>query len=166
MTGKAAFAPAEWNEILASPLMAATAVSAADPSGLLGLLKENFASAKALIAAKQTSGSLLVKAIVADLETSDGRTAARAAVQARFSGSSSSDIKSRSIEALRQVAAYLDKTALDESAAVKTWLHDIAQSVAEASSEGGFFGIGGVTVSDAEKASLSEVNAALGRSTA
>lgn len=166
MAGKTAFSATEWNEVLASPLMAAMAVSAADPSGLIGLLKENFASAKALITAKQTSTSSLVKAIVADLETSEGRSAARAAVETRFSGSTSADIKSRSIDALRQVAASLDKNAPDESPAVKTWLHDISESVSEASSEGGFFGFGGVTVSDAEKASLSEIDSALGRSAA
>ena len=41
MADKTAFPTNEWNEVLAGPLMAAMAVSAADPSGLLGLLKEN-----------------------------------------------------------------------------------------------------------------------------
>jgi len=36
--------------------------------------------------------------------------------------------------------------------------------VAEASSEGGFLGIGGVQVSDKEKATLSEISKALGTS--
>jgi hypothetical protein len=38
----------------------------------------------------------------------------------------------------------------------------VAQKVAEASSEGGFLGFGGVQVSDAEKASLADVARALG----
>ena len=54
------------------------------PSGLLGFLKENFASAKALITAKQTSTSMLMKAIVADLETSEGRAAAEAPLKRAF----------------------------------------------------------------------------------
>jgi hypothetical protein len=166
MADKTAFPSAEWNELLASPLLAAMAVSAADPSGLIGLLKENLASARALIAAKQTSASALIKAIVADLETSEGRAAARGAVEARFSGAPSNEIKLRSVNALRHVAASLDKNAPGESAAVKAWLHDIGEMVAEASSEGGFFGFGGVTVSDAEKASLAEIDDALGRSSA
>lgn len=164
MADKTAFPASEWNELLASPLLAAMAVSAADPSGLIGLLKENFASAKALIAARQTNMSALIRAIVADLETAEGRAAARGAVEARFNGVPSNEIKLRSIHALRHVAASLDKNAPDESAAVKAWLHDIGEMVANASSEGGFFGFGGVTVSDAEKASLSEINDALGRS--
>ena len=166
MADKTAFAPSEWNEILASPFMAATAVSAADPSGLIGLLKENFASAKALIAAKQSSPSTLIKAIVADLETPEGRAAARGAIEARLTGAPSNEIKLRSIEALRHVAAYLDQNAPEDGAAVKLWLRDIGETVAEASSEGGFFGLGGVTVSDAEKASLAEIDDALGRASA
>jgi hypothetical protein len=166
MADKTTFAVSEWNDILASPFMAATAVSAADPSGLIGLLKENFASAKALIAAKQSSSSALIKAIVADLETSEGRTAARGAIEARLTGAPANEIKLRSIEALRHVAAYLDKNAPEDGAAVKAWLHDIGETVAHASSEGGFFGLGGVTVSDAEKASLAEIDDALGRASA
>jgi hypothetical protein len=166
MADKTAFPTNEWNEVLAGPLMAAMAVSAADPSGLLGLLKENFASAKALMTAKQTSTSGLIKAIVADLETAEGRAAARAAVEGRFSGAPGNEIKMRSIDALRYVAASLDKNAPEDGAAVKTWLRDIGEAVAEASSEGGFFGLGGVTVSDAEKASLAEIDDALGRASA
>lgn len=44
----------------------------------------------------------------------------------------------------------------------KTWLHHIAEGAAEAASEGGFLGFGGVQVSDAEKATLGELSNALG----
>jgi hypothetical protein len=108
----------------------------------------------------------LIKAIVADLETAEGRAAARAAVEGRFTGAPGNEIKMRSIDALRYVAASLDKNAPEDGAAVKTWLRDIGEAVAEASSEGSFFGLGGVTVSDAEKASLSEIDDALGRASA
>jgi len=43
-------------------------------------------------------------------------------------------------------------------------LSSISQKVAEASSEGGFLGIGGVQVSDAEKATLGDIAKALGTS--
>jgi uncharacterized membrane protein YeaQ/YmgE (transglycosylase-associated protein family) len=48
--------------------------------------------------------------------------------------------------------------------AFKAWLSSISQKVAEASSEGGFLGIGGVQVSDAEKATLGDIAKALGTS--
>jgi hypothetical protein len=48
-----------------------------------------------------------------------------------------------------------------DAAAFKAWLAQIGQSVADASSEGGFLGFGGVQVSDAEKATLAEIATAL-----
>ena len=58
-------------------MLAGIAVSAADPSGLWGMRKEAFASS----AAKLDGGSNeLIKSVVADFETSEGRSA----VQRRF----------------------------------------------------------------------------------
>jgi len=161
MLSKTDFAVDEWGELLAAPLMAAMAVTAADPSGLLGLIKENFASAKALIAAKQTSANELIKALIADLETSEGRAAARAAVQSRFAEHKPDQIKPRAIEALRQAVTIAGQKAPAEAAGFKAWLRDVAKTVSEASSEGGFMGMGGVAVSEAEKATLAEIDQAL-----
>jgi hypothetical protein len=44
----------------------------------------------------------------------------------------------------------------------RAWLQQVAQKAAEAGTEGGFLGFGSVAVSDAEKATLSEISAALG----
>ncbi len=41
------------------------------------------------------------------------------------------------------------------------WLKHVAESVAEASSSGGFLGFGGVKVTEAEKATIAEIAAAL-----
>ena len=51
-----------------------------------------------------------------------------------------------------------------EAGAFKDWLKQIAQKTAEASTEGGFLGFGGVQVSEAEKATLAEIASALGAS--
>ena len=63
---------------------------------------------------------------------------------------------------MKKAAAIVDAKAPGDSLAFKTWLRHIAQSVAEASSEGGFLGFGGVTVSENEKATLADISAALG----
>jgi hypothetical protein len=66
-------------------------------------------------------------------------------------------------EALRQVSVVLAAKAPGDAAAFKSWLRQISQSTAEAASEGGgLLSIGGVQVSDAEKATLAEISAALG----
>jgi hypothetical protein len=162
MADKTNFTPDEWKLILESVMMAGMAVSAAEPSGLFGLLKEGFAEGNALAQAKMDPGSnALVKAVVADFGTSAGRGAARDDLKQKISGSKPPEIKAKCIETLRQAAAVLDAKAPDDSAAFKSWLRQISQHVAEAASEGGLLGFGGVKVSEAEKATLAEISSAL-----
>jgi hypothetical protein len=163
MASKAAFTPEEWNQVLGGVFMTGFAVTAADPSGLWGLLKETFASGRALMEAKSDAGaSELSKAILLAMETSEGRSAAQEYVKGRLQGAKREEIKQRAIEALRSAAAVVDKKAPSDAAAYKAWLTRIANNVAEAAKEGGFLGFGGVDVSDAEKATLAEIAAALG----
>ena len=57
MASKAAFTAEEWNQVLGGVFMAGFAVTAADPSGLWGLLKETFASGRALMDAKSNASA-------------------------------------------------------------------------------------------------------------
>src|SRR6185312_2583548 len=69
MANKQSFSPEEWIKILESTMLAGMAVSAADPSGVWGLVKEGFASSSALAAAKSDAGSSdLIKGVVAEYE--------------------------------------------------------------------------------------------------
>jgi hypothetical protein len=163
MASKTAFTAEEWNQVLGGVFMAGFAVTAADPSGLWGLLKETFASGRALMEAKSSANaSELSKAIVSDMETPEGRAAAQDYVKGRLQGAKREVIKQRAVDALRSAAALVDQKAPTDAPAYKVWLLQIANNVAEASKEGGFLGFGGVDVSDAEKATLSEIAAALG----
>ena len=158
-------APEEWTKILESTMLAGMAVSAAEPSGLWGLMKEGFASSSALAAAKSDAGtSELIKAVVAEYETSEGRSSVQDAMRKRFAGAKPGDAVQRSLDNLREISTILDAKAPDEALAFKAWLRSISQKVAEASSEGGLLGIGGVQVSDKEKATLAEISKALGTS--
>ena len=65
-------------------------------------------------------------------------------------------------DALRALSALLDAKAPADAAAYKTWLSHVANAVAEAAPEGGFLGFGGTQVSEAEKASVAQIAAALG----
>jgi hypothetical protein len=163
MANKTNFTPDEWKLLLESPMMTSMAVTAADPSGLWGLLKESFASGSALAqAGSDASANPLVKAVAADFATTEGRTAARDELKARLAGSKPGDIKVKSIESLKQVCALVDAKAPADAAAFKGWLRRISENVAEAAEEGGFMGFGGVKVSEAEKATLSEISRTLG----
>lgn len=79
MASKTTFTPEEWKQVLGSVMLSGMAVTAADPSGLLGILKESMATGRTLIAAKADPASNdLIKAVVADFETGEGRKSARA----------------------------------------------------------------------------------------
>jgi hypothetical protein len=162
MADKSNFTPDQWQLLLESVMMAGIAVSAADPSGLWGLLKESFAESSALAAAKtDPTTKPLIKAVVADFETPQGRTIARDGMKGKLSGLKPAEIKAKCIDTLGQAGALVDANAADDAAAFKAWLRQISQHVAEAASEGGFFGIGGTQVSDVEKATLEEISGAL-----
>ncbi len=151
MADKTSFTKDEWSLLLKSPMIAGMAITAADPSGLWGLLKESFAG-----------GAALTQAVVADFSTSEGRSAARDGLKAEFAGGKPADIKTKCVDSLRQVSALLTAKAPGDAAAFKNWLRQISQSTAEAATEGGSLFGGGVQVSDAEKATLGEISSALG----
>lgn len=163
MANKQSFTPEEWTKVLEGTMVAGMAVSAADPSGLWGTLKEAFASRSALDAVKLDSGSNeLVKAVIVDFETAEGRSAIQEALRKHFVGAKPSEFVQRSLDNLREVSAIVDTKAPGDAAAFKAWLCGISQKVAEAAMEGGFLGLGGVRVSDAEKATLADIAKALG----
>jgi hypothetical protein len=101
----------------------------------------------------------LIKAVVDDFSTAEG-SAARDALKAKFK-EQPAQIKNKCIEVLRETAAIVDAKAPGDSAAYKRWLQQISQHVAEAANEGGFLGAGGVPISEAEKATLTEISTAL-----
>jgi hypothetical protein len=163
MADKTNFTKDEWALLLRSPMNAGMAITAAEPSGLWGLLKESFAgSAEMAHAATDPNANALVKAVVSDFTTSEGRTVARDGLKAEFANSQPAEIKTKAIDSLRQVAAVLNAKAPTDAAAFKGWLRQIGQKTAEAASEGGGLFGGGVQVSEAEKATLGEISGALG----
>ncbi|WP_205769654.1 hypothetical protein [Microvirga sp. KLBC 81] len=74
------------------------------------------------------------------------------------------ELKGKAIEELRAVSALVETKAPDDATGFKAWLNEVARKAAEAGNEGGFLGFGGVTASDAERATLTEIAAALGTS--
>ena len=163
MANKQNFTPDEWSKILQSTMLAGMAVTAAEPSGLWGALKEAFASSSALAASKSNASSNdLIKAVVAEFETKEGRASMQEGLRQKLTGAKPAAAVQRSLANLKEVSTILDAKAPQEAPAFKAWLQTISQNVAEASSEGGFLGIGGVQVSDAEKATLAEISKALG----
>src|SRR3954466_10345547 len=108
MADKTSFTPDEWTKLLESPMIAGIAITAAEPSGLWGLLKESLSGGWALLEAKTSGRNELVKAGVTDFGARGGRRAARDGVQAKLSGSKPAEARDRAIGALREAAAIVD----------------------------------------------------------
>ena len=121
------------------------------------------AGGKALAqAATDPNTNPLVKAVVTDFQTSDGRAVAHDGLKAELANARPAEVKDKAIDSLRQVSTVLAAKAPGDAAAFKGWLQQISQKTAEAASEGGGWFGGGVQVSDAEKATLGEISSALG----
>ncbi|RTL85071.1 MAG: hypothetical protein EKK29_12585 [Hyphomicrobiales bacterium] len=162
MASKSDFTPVEWKRLVQSPLLAGYAVSAADPSGFIGLLQEGFAAARMVSEARAQPGDALVKSVAEELSTSGGRADAREGVRTIVQGAGLDEIKHRALASLGQVAALLDARAGEHAAPFKSWLLDIARTVAQAGLEDTFLGFGGIRMSEKEKATLAEISHILG----
>src|SRR5512134_514082 len=161
MAKKADFTLEEWQQILSLPQVASLYLTLASPSNPLGLAQEMIASTKGIVEAlKSSSGNELVDAVAADIrEKAEKRERMEPPLQA---SKDPNEMKARCLQSCRDAAALLSQKAPADAEAYKQWVYQAAQNSANAASEGGFFGIGGEKVSEAETAALKEIAEALG----
>ena len=125
MGNKQNFTPEEWIQVVESVMLSGIAVSAADPSGVWGTLKEGFASSSALKAAKVDANSNeLILAAVAEFETSQGRSDIQQALRERFAGAHPAECVERSLTGLKKVSTILDAKAPDDAVRINKLLVD------------------------------------------
>lgn len=162
MAKKEDFTPEEWNKLLQSVVLTGMAVSAADPNGLWGTIKEAAAGRAAIAASKRDANiNELIKAVIADFEAPKSRQAILESLHRCVAGCQPAEVVQRSLETLREVSVILDTKAPQNANAFKDWLRVVGQKVAEASKEGSIAGFGGVKISDAETATLADISKAL-----
>ena len=83
---KDSFTPEEWARVVGAPMLAGMAVTAADPGGLWGAVRESAAMAGEMAKARTGGGDPLIEAIVAAYETSEGRDMARGVLKTEAKG--------------------------------------------------------------------------------
>jgi hypothetical protein len=160
MAKKADFTSEEWQRILSLPQVAALYLALASPSGPLGLAQEMVASTKGVVEAlKTSSGNELIDAVAADMrEKAEKRERLEPPLKP---GKDPNELKAQCLQLCRGVASLLSLKAPADAGPYKQWVYESARSSANAAKEGGFFGIGGERVSEAETAALQEIAAAL-----
>jgi hypothetical protein len=161
MTTKADYTAEEWELLTKGPFMAAMAVVAASPSGPIGVIKELSAIGQVLEEASQSGETnALINSLVSDIKAGYRPAGPTEQVQRL------EEIKALALQTCREVATlFARKAPAPEVEGYKRWLLTVAQRAAEAAKEGGFLGIGGVRVSEAEQATLAEIAGALGVAT-
>ena len=161
MSTKTDFTPEEWETLRNAPYLAAAAVMVAGRSGLIGSIKEAFITAQAFYESA-SSESPLIKALSAPDEVKLSQDFVSDQVSFREAAQAPEKLHSLAVEKCQAAVALLNqKGGAGEAESYKHWVMDIAQKVANAAKEGAFFGLGGERVSDAEKAVLTDLTAAL-----
>jgi hypothetical protein len=151
VTRKADFNAEEWSTVVNAPVYAGMRVIGADRGGTL---RESAALGRVYQEARARHGeSQLLDELVASPPAIDPQ-------QLRAAGG---DLAAVTAQQLRDAMAILEAKAnpaeIDD---YKRFVMTLAQEVASAHKEGGFLGIGGKPVSDAENQALDEISAALG----
>jgi len=147
MTKKAEFNAEEWTQVVGAPLLAAMRVIAADKGGSV---RETVAVARGYAEAKASHEGEFMSALLAE---APGK-------QVSGKGRSREDAASETMTALRQAIRILDRVATeDEVVEYKRFVFSLAETAARAHKEGGFLGVGGTEVSEAEQAALDEIAA-------
>jgi hypothetical protein len=151
MTTKADFNAEEWSTVVNGPLYACMHVISADRAGTL---RESLAMSRAYQEARAHHGeSELLDELVKSPPSIDPD-------RLREAGGNIGVVATNQ---LREAIAILDaKATAAETDAYKRFVMTVAQAVASAHKEGGFLGIGGKQISDAENQALDEISAALG----
>lgn len=151
MTPKADFNAEEWQTVVNGPLYAGMRVIAADRGGTL---RETMAMGQVYQDARgRDNASQLLDELLKSPPSIDP-------AQIQQAGGDIGAVTVRQLnDAMRILEAKATPAEID---AYKTFVMTVAQTVAGAHKEGGFLGIGGKEISEAEDQALDEISAALG----
>lgn len=151
MTKKADFNADEWSVVVEGPVFAGLRVIRADRGGTI---RESLAMGRVYQEARAKHG---------DSELLDELVASPPTIDANRVNAGGGDIAAVVSERLREAMRIVeDKATPDEVDAYKRFAMSVAQAAASAHKEGGFLGVGGKQISDAENQALDEISSTLG----
>jgi hypothetical protein len=151
MTSKASFNAEEWATVVEGPVYAGMRVIAADRGGTL---RESMALGRVYREARAAQGRS---------EFLDELVKSPPAIDPDRLKEAGGDLPTVAAERLRQAMRIVEsKVTPEEADDYKRFVMTVAQAVAAAHKEGGFLGMGGKQVSEAEDRALDEISIALG----
>lgn len=163
MATQSTFTAEEWAALRLAPSLVAGGVSAADPSGIFGSIKEATAGMHGMLEAYQSGKGLeLFQALAAD-RSIPGMPDPKSLLGDGNREQQLANLKKTVLERVKSAATLVaSKGSAEEARAYKQMIVAVAERAANASKEGGFLGFGGVRVSAAEQSFINEVKAAIG----
>ncbi len=152
------FTDTEWKTLVAAPVKVGRAMIAVAPSGGIGMAKEVSALRKGLTEAIQQSNNPMIKQLGLRAHAEGGMESLWKNVGQAFGDRwDAENVRKTAIATCRETATILKKASPQDAQAYKECLYSAAQKVSEASKEGGFVGIGGERISEAETSLLKDV---------
>ena len=163
MATKDTFTPEEWTLLRLAPSFVSVGVSAVDPSGLISTIKEVIAGANRTMATLNANNSLeLFSALAAD-RSIPGVPDVDTLVGDGPLELQMTNFKLAALDRVAQASELVGRKAIPaEAEAYRKMLVAVAEEAANASMEGGFLGLGGVRVSERERAFIDDVSKAAG----
>jgi hypothetical protein len=157
------FSPEEWTLIESAPFLAGLSVTLSDlRSGLFGAIKESFAPSQAILEAGAGASNPIVASVAASIKEMAAKRQ-KLQLPLNVAGKKPEEVKAEVAVQLAKIPGILEgKVPADQAEGFKSWLVAIAGKVANAATEGGFFGLGGERVSAAETAAIKELASSLG----
>lgn len=154
----------EIEKMMVAPMLVSMYVMGASVSGPIGLVKEMMAGVETAVKVGKASepGSLLNQMFSEENMKAQQDKMQQGTKESTQGAQNMDEAQSKMLADLQAaVGIVAAKGSPEELATYKQLLVQSAENVANAAKEGGFMGIGGVVVSDAEKKALAEITAAL-----
>lgn len=154
----------EVEKLMAAPMVVSMYVMGSSLSGPIGLVKEMMAGVNTAIeAGKQAAPDSLFHELWSEQNMKAQQDKMQQETKESTAGAQNMDqAKAKMLDELKaSVGIVSAKGSPEEVAAFKKLLSEAAANVANAAKEGGFMGIGGTLVNDAEKSALSDLQNAL-----
>ena len=159
MTTKDAFTDEEWARLERAPIVAAMAISLADPGGPIEAVKESMAAIRTVTEAAQSDDQPELIREVAKSFSEKVKARQSPMKDFRPKGALAGQEILDELRAVNEVAT--QKATPEEAAAVREWLLATAKRAADAAKEGGFMGFKAERVSQGEQDMLDKLGEVL-----
>lgn len=160
MSGHDVFTPAEWALLAELPVRVVAAAVIVEPAGEIGTIKELIAGLTGLASGATASRDNSLIQVVFEIYKHEGQGEQRVL---ELSERATEHRVPDTLERCQHASAILARAAdPSEAEDFKRWLYGIAVEVVSAAKSGGFLGLGGRRVSEAEAALLNRLADALG----